>query len=132
METKNVRQIKGDPPRRWFSDSFFDLIVWQDTDKSIWGFQLCYDLEVNPRALTWTKVQSYSHSGIDDGEGASGAHKSSPILVQDGLFDPKGVSELLIASAGDLPKEILSFVTEKLDNFKICASNGHKPLYDKI
>ncbi len=127
MEAKNVRQIKGDPPRRWFSDSFFDLIVWLDTDNSIWGFQLCYDLEVNPRALTWTKVQGYSHSGIDDGEGSCGAHKSSPILVRDGLFYPKGVSERLTASAGDLPAETLLFVTEKIRNFKIHPLDGQKP-----
>ena len=114
-----MRQIQGDPPRRWFSDDFFDLIVWFDTDGSIWGFQLCYDRETLPRALTWTKAKGYIHSGIDDGEHSGGMHKASPILVQDGLFDPKGAGEKLAAASGDLPPEILSFVMEKINGFKL-------------
>ncbi len=118
-EVKNVRQIQGDPPRRWFSDAFFDLIIWFDTDGSIWGFQLCYDRESSPRALTWTKAKGYAHSGIDDGEGSGRMHKSSPILVRDGLFDFKAASEKLAAAAGDLPREILLFVLEKINKFEI-------------
>lgn len=117
-EVKNVRQIPGDPPRRWFSDDYFDLIVWFDADGSVWGFQLCYDREASPRALTWTKPGGYSHSGIDDGESSMGRHKSSPILVQDGLFDFKGVGAKL-AAAGGPPPEILSFVTEKIRGFRL-------------
>ena len=118
-ETKNVRQIQGDPPRRWFSDNFFDLIVWFDTDSSIWGFQLCYDREFNPRALTWTKAAGYAHSGIDDGEGSGGMHKSSPILVRDCLFDFKDIGGRLAAASGDLPPEILTFVMEKINKFTL-------------
>lgn len=39
-EKEYVRQIKGEPRRRWFYDDFFDLIVWYGTDDSIIGFQL--------------------------------------------------------------------------------------------
>ena len=118
-ETKNVRQIENEPPRRWFSDDYFDLIVWFDKDGSIWGFQLCYDRKESPRALTWTKAGGYEHSGIDDGEGPTGGHKSSPILVKDGLFDHKSAGEKLAADSGDLPPEILSFVLEKINKFKL-------------
>ena len=117
-ETPDVRQIPGEPPRRWFADDFFDLIVWLEPDGSLNGFQLCYDREFQPRALTWTKAKGYSHSGIDDGEGYGGTHKASPILVRDGLFDAKIVSGRLAASAGELPPEMLAFVLEKINSFK--------------
>jgi hypothetical protein len=43
-EIANPRQIPGEGPRRWFTDSYFDLIVWyQGASSSIAGFQLCYD-----------------------------------------------------------------------------------------
>ena len=29
--------------RRWFMDSYFDLIVWYDDRGNATGFQLCYD-----------------------------------------------------------------------------------------
>jgi len=118
-EIKDVRQIANEQPRRWFSDDYFDLIIWFDKDGSIWGFQLCYDRKANQRALTWTKINGYDHSGIDDGEGPTGAHKSSPILVRDGLFDHKSAGEKLADAAGELPPELLSFILEKINRFKL-------------
>ncbi|HNW43122.1 MAG TPA: hypothetical protein PKI19_01365 [Elusimicrobiales bacterium] len=114
-EEMNIRQVPGDPPRRWWSDEYFDLIVWFAPDKTVWGFQLCYDRDRKPRALTWTRANGYTHSGIDDGEGWSpSAHKGSPILVADGLFDTKSIGDKLAAAAGGLPPEIRSVVLNKV------------------
>ena len=33
-EDSHVRQPEGEPPRRWFSDDYFDLIVWLDRQES--------------------------------------------------------------------------------------------------
>lgn len=116
-ETPNVRQIQGEPPRRWFADEFFDLIVWLEADGSVNGFQLCYDREFCPRALTWTRSAGYSHNAIDDGESPSGAHKSSPVLVSDGVFDTKSIYARFETAAGLLPEEIRSIVSEKIREF---------------
>jgi len=113
-EEKKVRQIPGEPRRRWFCDDYFDLIAWLEVDGSLWGFQLCYDRERYPRALTWTKPGGYKHDGIDDGEGGAGPFKGSPILVQDGLFDYKEVGARLAAAAGELPPDYRDFILEKL------------------
>jgi len=42
-EVPNVRQIKGESKRRWFSDDYFDLIIWLDETDEIVGFQLGRD-----------------------------------------------------------------------------------------
>ena len=118
-EEKNVRQTPGEPPRRWFADEFFDLIVWLEPDGQVWGFQLCYDRGYAPRALTWIKAKGYTHDGIDDGEAGSGAFKGSPILVQDGLFDAKTIGARLAAAAGELPPEYRAVILEKINSFKL-------------
>ena len=118
-EEKNIRQVPGDPPRRWFADDFFDLIVWLEPDGSVWGFQLCYDRGFKPRALTWIKGKGFTHAGIDDGEEPGGAHKSSPVLVRDGLFDPKSIGDKLAAAAGELPPEMLAPILQKVREFKL-------------
>jgi hypothetical protein len=118
-EVKNVRQTEGEPRRRWFDDEYFDLIVWFDKDDSIWGFQLCYDREHKPRALTWTKRYGYKHAGIDDGEHSWGGSKSSPVLVADGLFDSGPIGKKLAADSGELPKELKDFVLWKVREFKL-------------
>ncbi|MDO8806502.1 MAG: hypothetical protein Q7R35_18985, partial [Elusimicrobiota bacterium] len=98
---------------------YFDLIVWFDKDDSVWGFQLCYDRENKPRALTWTRKNGYKHSGIDDGEGDGGMNKSSPVLVVDGLFDSGPIGKKLAAASGELPPEICAFVLKKVAEFKL-------------
>ncbi|MCX5785965.1 MAG: hypothetical protein NTX59_09780 [Elusimicrobia bacterium] len=130
-EEKNIRQTQGEPPRRWFADEFFDLIVWfvppacsasgglsaTEADGSIDGFQLCYDREGHPRALTWTRSAGYTHNAIDDGDFPSGAHKSSPVLVSDGVFDTKNIYDRFEQAAGLLPEEIRSIVGKKIKEF---------------
>jgi len=80
-ETPNVRQIKGEPRRRWFSDEDLELIVWFGEDDRIVGFQLCYEIEKQPKALTWRESGGFLHSGIDDGENRGRHHKATPILI---------------------------------------------------
>lgn len=118
-EAQNVRQIKGDPRRRWFADEYFDLIVWFDKDDSVWGFQLCYDRGDKPRALTWTRDHGYKHAGIDDGEPAGGSYKSSPVLVADGLFNAQSVGERLKTNTGDLPPGLAAFILDKVRAVKL-------------
>jgi len=36
-EIRDVRQVSGEPMRRWFSDEDFDLIVWLDPEDRIIG-----------------------------------------------------------------------------------------------
>ncbi|MBU2573178.1 MAG: hypothetical protein KKH28_03780 [Elusimicrobia bacterium] len=117
-ENTNVRQIAGDPPRRWFSDDFFDLIVWFAPDGAIHGFQLCYDREFKPRALTWLRDSGYTHDGIDDGDYPLGGHKAAPILVQDGAFDSNDIGARFAAAAGELPVDIREPVLAKIREFK--------------
>ena len=91
-ETKNVRQIDGEPRRRWFWNDYFDIIVWFSDDNEIIGFQLCYDKSKRQRVLTWNKGTGYSHDKIDDGEGDPGKPKGTPILMADGIFEKEKIS----------------------------------------
>jgi len=93
IETRNVSQVPNQPRRRWFSDSFFELIVWYGDDKDISSFQLCYDKDKNQRALTWKRNHGYSHNRVDDGENTPGQYKGTPILVVDGKFDTQTIAD---------------------------------------
>lgn len=90
-EIKDVRQLKDEPHRRWFTDEHFDLILWgKETD--IVGFQLCYDKAHSERAVTWKVESGFHHDGVDGGEGRAGRYKGTPILVADGSFDAGNVA----------------------------------------
>lgn len=117
-EAKHVMQVKGEPRRRWFDDDYFDLIVWFEPGDEILGFQLCYDRERKPRALTWTAKHGYKHTGIDDGENDFGGSKSSPVLVDDGLFDTGQIAKKFEAASAELPHAIAAFVLKKIKAFR--------------
>ncbi|HBE88087.1 MAG TPA: hypothetical protein DDW67_02980 [Elusimicrobia bacterium] len=113
-ELKETRQVPGEPPRRWFCDDYFELIVWLEPGGGFQGFQLCYDPEKKPRALTWSVKYGARHSGIDDGENTFGGAKGSPVLTEDGLFDAPAIERRFAREAAGLPADIRDFVLEKI------------------
>ncbi len=112
-EVKEVRQIEDEGPRRWFTDSYFDLILWYEEDGDIEGFQLCYDKTEDERALTWRRESGYSHERIDDGE-TPGRMKMTPVLVPDGTFDVNTIARRFREEAWDLDPLVSEFVYKKL------------------
>lgn len=114
-EIVNVRQVPGDSKRRWFSSRDFDLIVWLAADRSLTGFELCYDKQQGEHSIAWTKSKGFRHMAVDDGEQRYGKHKASPVLVPDGFFDVRRVHSAFAGASGSLPSEISAFVLRALE-----------------
>jgi hypothetical protein len=118
VEYRNVRQIRGEGHRRWFSDDFFDLIVWYDSRhrgrSHITGFQLCYDRTGYERALTWTRDRGYSHEKVDTGEDRQGGLKSTPILVADGHFVSAPIAERFREASRGIDPDVADLVLDTL------------------
>ena len=116
-EIGDVRQHEGEGKRRWFSDDYFDLIIWFNKEK-IEGFQLCYDKTGYERSITWhNKSERYDHNKIDEGDHLWG-HKRSPTLVADGVFDKKRVAYKFWNSSKDIDKDIAMFVYKRILNYE--------------
>jgi hypothetical protein len=117
-EIQDPRQIENEGPRRWFTDEYFDLIVWYDKEgTAVTGFQLCYDRGYQERALTWRTDQGFTHERIDDGE-LSGRMKMTPVLVPDGAFDHISIAERFRRSSGQIDAEIREFVHDKVIHYR--------------
>jgi hypothetical protein len=111
-ELNNVRQVSGEPRRRWFGSDTMDLIVWYDPADAPVGFQFCYDKGSAEKALTWHRESGFSHTGVDDGEGGSRLnYKATPILVANGRFDGRRVLQLLQSDGAQVPPDVREFVT---------------------
>ncbi len=116
-EITNPRQVPGEGPRRWFSDSYFDLIVWYEQEgTAISGFQLCYDKDRDERALTWRRGQGFDHKRIDDGD-VSGRMKMTPVLIPDGFFDHAAIAERFHRESKKIDPQIRDLVYEKLSTY---------------
>ena len=110
-ELNSVRQVSGEPRRRWFSSDTMDLIVWYDAADAPLGFQFCYDKGDAEKALTWRRESGFSHTGVDDGEGNSRLnYKATPILVANGRFDGQHVLQLLQTQGAGVPPELQQFI----------------------
>jgi len=104
-EVPDVRQITGEPRRRWWIDADLELIVWFDKNNRMIAFQLCYTIDGHQKALTWRERHGYFH-------------KSTPILIMNGIFDKETVGNRLTKSAQGLPGEIASFVQQKISEYR--------------
>ena len=110
-EQKDVKQLKGEPFRRWFGDEQFDLIVWYAPDrKAVEGFQLCYRLSAPEHALTWRRDRGFFHNAVDDGEGLPFHHKMVPLLVPDGVFDQHRIMPQFLAASRNIDPELVDLI----------------------
>jgi hypothetical protein len=118
VELPNARQFKNESYRRWFSDNYFDLIVWYDINKTtIVGFQLCYDKFGIERAITWHKDKGFSHNRIDDGEAHFEHAKMSPILVSDGVFSKEAIGNKFKELSNGIDPKVVKLVYEKIKEY---------------
>jgi hypothetical protein len=115
-EIRNARQVAGEGFRRWFTDEYFDLIVWYGEDRRLVGFQLCYDKQDRERALTWTREHGFQHNRIDSGE-VPGHSKMTPIIIADGAFSRDPVAERFRRASAHIDPEIASFVFDTVKGF---------------
>jgi hypothetical protein len=120
VEATHVRQIAGEPWRRWFFDEDIDLIVWTGRFRRIIGFQLCYDKQATERALTWRKGPGYTHQRVDVGKEKSGL-KPTPILVDDGEFDNLKIAQLFRERSAKIDKRVAKFVYQRLLQYQHLA-----------
>ena len=117
QEVRHVRQIPGEPFRRWFSDNTFDLIVWHDADHHVTGFQLCYREGVDHKALTWQRDSGFTHKRVDDGEGRPFRPKMTPILVPDGVFERDHVLTLFQKESKEINPHVVRIVTQRIREY---------------
>jgi len=117
LEIQNVRQIKDEGHRRWFTDDYFELILWYDDKDLIRGFQLCYDRFKMEKVLTWKRETGYTHDNVDDGE-IPGQHKKTPILIKDGIFNRDKIAERFKKESAELDIDISKFVYDKLLEYR--------------
>lgn len=113
-EIHNIRQNEGESKRRWFTDDFFDLLIWLDKRNEITGFQLCYDKSGDQRALTWHRESGYTHNRVDEGESKPGKPKSIPMLVLDGRFENEEIASIFKKKSTNIEKSISEFIYKKI------------------
>ena len=114
-ELADIRQVPGEPRRRWFSSPDLDLIVWLDDADTMLGFQLCYDKTRGERALTWRADRGYDHAAVDDGEAQPAQYKGTPILVANGHLNRERVADLVREASVSLPAPIRDAVADLIN-----------------
>lgn len=114
-EVLNVKQIDGEPVRRWFASPQLDLFIWYDEDEQIIQFQICYDKGPDERALTWHHQDGLAHHAVDDGENRPFRMKSTPIMTHNSDFDAEKIASLFEELAGNIDHKTVLFVLSNIN-----------------
>ena len=101
--------------RRWFSDEFFELILWHGEGGSVIAFQLCYARPKSEHALLWSQAEGYSHQRVLSGD--TRPFKRAPVFAPAGLFPRDHVLAEFSKRSVALPPEIRSFVVARLEAY---------------
>lgn len=123
-EVLTIRQIEGEPRRRWFTDKTFELLVWFDESGDILAFELYYNRTWEQRALSWRKNVGYEHYQVDDGEGRPGKMKASPILVPDGWFDHEKIAQRFKEESALIEPAVSSFIHDKILDYVVHSKDS--------
>lgn len=115
-ELVDTRQVKGEPPRKWFFSHDLDLVVWFDSTGLPCAFQLAYNKYKNEHSISWHHEKGYQHYAVDDGE-SSGIRSTTPFLYANGPFMRDIVVEQFIALSGELPFTVTEVIVKKLREF---------------
>ncbi len=109
-----VEQNDPSLKRRWFESDYFDLFIWQDSGGAFVRFQLCYDVELNERALVWSDPEGFYHDGVDHGGDVDGGLGQAPILVRDGKFDSGTVVPRFERESAEMPADVREFILARM------------------
>jgi hypothetical protein len=112
-EIRGARQPPGERQRRWFSAPAADLFIWTLDDATVSAFEFCYGQPNDEHALRWDAEAGFTHTRIDDGEGAAHEHRT-PIAVPDGAFDPATVALEFERLAAGLEPALYRFILVRL------------------
>ncbi|MBI1397362.1 MAG: hypothetical protein GC151_15425 [Betaproteobacteria bacterium] len=114
-EIPDVRQIPGESPRRWFTSTDADFVVWLDASGRPLGFQFCYDKGGGETAITWRRDTGFTQARVDDGESRALACKATPLLLGNTSGpDLRRALERFSALADDLPERYAHEFTWRL------------------
>jgi hypothetical protein len=110
-ENKEVRQRPDEGFRRWFCNSYFDIIFWFETEGGeMTGFQICYSRNSNEKAFTWMK-DIKSHHFVSSR--TTFEIPATAILKGDAGSLSESVLKKLRESRGELPEEYLDLILTK-------------------
>lgn len=112
-ECHAVRQIPGEPFRRWYNDNETDLVVWLEQYRII-GFQLLVPREGNRVVITWHEGHSPTLAGLDDGEGRPGRPKMTPLLTDCNGSNTAEMMRHFRAVSAELPSGLAQLVEQKV------------------
>lgn len=124
-EIPYVRQIPGKGRRRWFSDAYFDLVVWYAGDGTVRAFQLRYDKHEQERAFTWRKGHRCVHQEIDTGEWP-GHSETSPVLRGRSAVPTRGLERRFFWECGSIDdRALVRLVCDTISRCLLAGERGH-------
>ena len=121
-EAKSVRQIPGEPFRRWYIDDGTDLIVWLDQFRIV-GFQLIVPNGDVKAVITWHEKRQVTVTSLDDGEGNMGHLKMTPILTKAHEVDLLAVHRHFTAISDELPSGLAHLIEKKFAEVETSIRN---------
>lgn len=116
VEIEGVRQRPEEGFRRWFSNSFFDIVFWYDEPQGeLTGIQFCYGKPHSEKAFTWERTTRSHHYVSEQRKG----NAATGILRGDAGTIPPAVIKRFEEEGNQMDQEMLQMVQEKITEYNL-------------
>ncbi len=114
-ECHSIAQIDREPPRRWFHDESFDLLVWYAGEAPV-GFELIYATPDGQRGLTAKPSGALTHKRIDDDDSGPLRYNMARLHAADNRFPIEVVLPEFLERSKTISPDIVHIVTQKMQD----------------
>jgi len=120
VEIQGVRQRPDEGYRRWFSNSYFDIVFWYDQEGGdLTGIQFCYGKPHSEKAFTWEKTYRSHHYVSEQRKG----NQQTGILRGDAGTIPQPVIKRFQEESDEQDKQFIQTVLEKIKEYNLKETN---------
>lgn len=116
-EIKKVRQNPGEDKRRWFTDDYWDLYVWQSPKQEITGVQLAYGKPFSETAFTWIKNKRCDQKQIVEKKAAYLKSSGTATLTRKKSLNKELILKRFLQDSPSVEPRIVNLVRKVLDRF---------------
>ena len=104
--------------KQWFQSSYFNLVIFSNTDGQVVHFELCYNRHAKEKVFMWSIKYGYQLASLED-ERDTGAAKMSQLHIYDQDFNKIALLTQFKLESANIDSDLIAQVQNLLESYPL-------------